>query len=401
MNAPRRVVIVGGGIAGWTVASTLREGGYDGEVVVVEREAACYDRPPLSKTTLVDGAPLAALAFCDADALAQLALDVRAGRTAVRVDAAARTVTLDDGTILAGEAIVLATGASARPPAFPGGDLPGVMTLRTYADAQALHALIGRRIAVVGAGLIGAEAAAALRLAGSEVVLIDPSEVPGTHVFGATLAAHLHAMHAAAGVDARVDTVAGVTLGAAGLRVALTGGDTVEVDGVLVGTGVAMDVALAQEAGLEVDDGIIVDEAGRTSAPGMYAAGDITRRRTAAGLGACRGHWDAARLDGRDVAAAILAGEAEARGADWFWSDRYGHHVEVVGSLTGAGREVVRPGAHPTVFVLDGDRLVGAASVDDPLAVRAARRMIDRSVGVSADQLADPAVPLRSLVPRG
>ena len=399
MSAPRRVLIAGGGIAGWTVASTLRDRGFDGEIVIVEREAACYDRPPLSKTVLVDGAPLSSLAFAAPEALAQASIEVRAGHTVVALDAAARTLRLDDGALLAGDVIVLATGTAPRPAAFPGGTLPGVLSLQTYADARALHALKGRRIAVVGAGLIGAEATAALRTAGSEVTLIDPSAVPGTRAFGPTMAAHLHAMHGAAGVDCRRDTVAGVVPTGGALRVDLTGGDAVEVDGVLVATGVVTDPIVAREAGLDVDEGIVVQDGGLTSASGIYAVGDVARRWKDGVLRPGSGHWDAARADGQDVADAILGLPPAGRGADWFWSDRYGHHVEVVGALAGTAREVVRPGLHPTVFVVDGDRLVGAVSVDDPLAVRAARRLIDRRTPVVADQLVDPAVPVRSLLP--
>lgn len=397
MSAAGRVVIVGGGIAGWTVATSLRSQGHDGEIVVVEREAACYDRPPLSKTVLAEAAALADIAFADASTIAAQHLDVRCGRTAVALDAGTRSITLDDGTRLAADAIVLATGAAAAPPSFPGGDLPGVLTLRTYADAARLRALRGARVAVVGAGLIGAEAAAALCTGGSTVTLVDPNRTPGERAFGPTMAAHLHELHRAAGVDLRVGTVERVTAGD-GLRVQLADGARIEVDGVLVGTGIRIDTSLAGAAGIEVDGGIVVDEAGRTSAPGVYAAGDATRRRRPSGLAPVRGHWEAAQLDGHDVAAAILGVEVSPRGTDWFWSDRYGHHLEVVGDLGGAGREVVRPGPHPTVFRVSDGMLRGAASVDDPMAVRAARRLIDRGVPVDPERLADPDVPLRSLL---
>ncbi|MCR2762533.1 FAD-dependent oxidoreductase [Microbacterium sp. zg.B48] len=402
MSGHRRVVIVGGGIAGWTVAASLREGGYDDAIVIIEREAACYDRPPLSKTALVDHTPLDALRFADDAKLAELRIETRVGRTATALNAADLSVTLDDGAAVAADAVVLATGAFARVPAFPGAALPGVSTLRTYADAVTLQGLLGRRVAVVGAGLIGAEAAAALHQAGSPVVLIDPNQVPGVRAFGPTMAGYLHAMHADHGVDTRTDRVTAVTAAEGGeLRVQLTGGGCVDVDGVLVGTGIVIDTTLADHAGLDVDEGIVVDDAGRTSAAGIFAVGDATRRRLPGGLAASRGHWEAARLDGRAVAAAILGTAPDPRGADWFWSDRYGHHIEVVGDMAGDGREVVRPGPHPTAFRIDGDRLLGAASVDDPMAVRAARRLIDRSVAVSVDQLSDPGVPLRSLLPRG
>lgn len=272
--------------------------------------------------------------------------------------------------------------------------------MRTYADAVTLQSLVGRTVAVVGAGLIGAEAAAALRQAGSEVALIDPNEVPGIRAFGPTVAEHLHAMHAAFGVDTRADSIAAIDMADERLRVTLTRGATLEVDGVLAGTGVVIDTTLAETSGLEVDEGIVVDDAGRTSAPGVFAVGDATRRRLPGGLAAPRGHWDAARLDGQTVAAAILDRTPEPRGADWFWSDRYGHHIEVIGDMTGDGREVVRPGPHPAAFRVKDDRVLAAASIDDPMSVRAARRLIDRAVPVDVDQLADPGVPVRSLLPR-
>lgn len=400
MTGTGRVVIVGGGIAGWTTASSLRDGGYDGEIVIIERESTCYDRPPLSKTVLADRAALDSLEFADAATLAEKRIDVRAGRVATVVDAGSRSVTLDDGTRLDADAIVLATGAAARPASFPGADLPGVTTLRTYSDVAALEQLIGKTVAVVGGGLIGAEAAAALRLLGSDVTLIDPNEVPGVRAFGSVMAQHLHGMHAEHGVQTRVGSVAPVTATGGRLRVELTQGDPLEVDGVLVGTGVVIETSLAEQAGLEIDGGVVVDEAGRTSAEGIYAAGDATRHRTTSGLAAPCGHWDAARLDGVAVASAILGSSSEPRGADWFWSDRYGHHVEVVGDMTSGDQEVVREGEHPTVFRLQGDRMLAAASVDDPMAVRAARRLIDRAVPVDAEKLKDPGVQLRSLLPR-
>jgi 3-phenylpropionate/trans-cinnamate dioxygenase ferredoxin reductase subunit len=309
---------------------------------------------------------------------------------------------LDDGEVVAGGAVVLATGASARVPPFPGADLPGVITLRTYADVVALRALAAHTVAVIGAGLIGAEAAAALRALGSAVVLIDPNDVPGSRVFGTTMAQHLHAMHAENGVDVRADTITAVAPAGRRLRVTLGCGDSIDVDGVLVGTGITIDTTLAARAGLDVDGAILVDEDGRTSASGVFAVGDATRARFPVDAPATpRGHWEAAQRDGRAVAGAILGLAREPRGAEWFWSDRYGHHIEVVGDVVARGREVVRPGTHPTVFRIDGELLVGASSVNDPNAVRAARRLIDRAVPVNLAQLTDPHVSLRSLLPRG
>ncbi|WP_460773348.1 NAD(P)/FAD-dependent oxidoreductase [Microbacterium sp. GXF7504] len=400
MSGLGRVVIIGGGIAGWSVASALRAGGHDGPIVVVEREPACYDRPPLSKTVLAGPVTLASLAFADPASLAQQRIEVRDGRVATSIDPAAMTVTLDDGAVLGADAVVLATGAAPHRPAFPGSDLPGVQTLAVFADAERLRALSGGHVTVVGGGFIGAEVAASLRDAGTAVDLVEPEPLPGVHAFGGTLAAHLHDLHTAHGVRVHTETVAAVTEVGERLRVQLAGGAAIETDGVLLATGVVPETALAQAAGLAVDGGVLVDRAGRTSAPGIFAVGDAAGRRGADGSFAPAGHWEAAQLDGQAVAAAILGLPVPTRGAPWFWSDRYGLHVEVVGELTGPGEEIVRPGPHPTVFRVDDGMLRGAAAVDDPLTVRAARRLIDQGVRVDARLLADPDVAVRTLLPK-
>lgn len=401
MTKASRVLIVGGGIAGWTVATSLREGGFDGTVAIVEHEPACYDRPPLSKAALIDGAPMQALAFADETKFTELQIEVLLGRSVTHLDHPKKEARLDNGDTFAYDLVVLATGAAARRPAFSGADLPGVMTLRNFTDAAALRSFAGQTVAVVGAGLIGAEATAALRQLNTEVILIDPNEVPGTRVFGATMAEHLHAMHAANGVDVRTDTIMGISQAGENVHLTLGGGETIEANVALVGAGITVDTELARGAGVEVAAAILVDECGRTSVPGIFAAGDAAQHRVPAGkVTGPRGHWESAQIDGQAVAAAILGHTATERKPDWFWSDRYGHHIEVVGELAGPGQEVVRPGVHPTVFRVDGGLLVGASSVDDPNAVRASRRLIDLEVAVTSEQLSDPAVSLRSLLPK-
>jgi len=402
VTAPASVVVVGGGIAGVTAARQLRAGGFAGTIRIVEAEPLCYDRPPLSKAAFVDGAGIESLAFATADEYAAAGIEVIAGVRAAGIRAGA--VALADGRVLEAEGIVLATGARARPPAFPGGDLPAVGVLRDYADAMRLRAAAspGATAVVVGAGLVGAELASGLTELGARVVLVDPDPVPGARAFGDALAGHLHAMHAAHGVDVRVGAV--VRAEAEGDRVAvrLDDGASVSADAVVVATGIEVDTSLAESAGVEVDRGIVVDDAGRTSLPGVWAVGDATRRRRPDGvLAPPDGHWEAAELDGRAVAADILGAQPASRGAGWYWSDRYGVHVEVVGRLVGDGVEIVRragSGLPAAVLRLDEGMLVGAASIDDPNTVRAARRLIDRRVPVTAAELADPALSLRDLL---
>ena len=411
MNAIASVVIVGGGIAGVTTARELRTGGFDGTVTIVEGEPACYDRPPLTKAAFVDGADLDSLAFATPDEYAAQRIDVLTGTRATAVEPGARgaagLVRLADGRTLEAGAIVLATGVRARPPAFPGGDLAAVGVVRDYRDAARVRELArpGTTILVAGAGLIGAELSSGLVALGARVVLADPHQLPGAAVFGETLATYLHSMHAAHGVEVRRSAVSAVEEAADGLLVMLEDGETIAAHAVVVGAGIAVDPTLARSAGIAdpaADGSIVVGAGGRTPAPGIWAAGDTTWRRDETGaLVPCAGHWEAARLDGVSVAADILGRPAPPRGADWYWSDRYGVHVEVVGRLVGEGSEVVRfgdSGQPSAVFrTLDG-LLVGAASVDDPMTVRAARRLIDQRVPVTEAELADPGVRLRDLL---
>jgi len=404
---PASVIIVGGGIGGWTAATALRDGGYAGEVTIVEAEPLAYDRPPLSKGVLVTGADLASLAFASADEFAAQRIALVAGAPAVRLDPGA--VTLGDGRELRADHLVLAAGAAPRRPDFPGAE--AAVTLRAYRDVEQIRAAAapGARLVVLGGGFIGAEAAASLRTIGAEVVLADRSPVPGVRVLGPTLAGCLHALHAANGVDVRVaviesiehpsthphprggdsaaaaharrrDTASsrGLAGGGGPLVVRLTDGTTVQADLVLAGIGMA----------------------GPTPLPGAEHADTVL---------APADHWDDARLDGHDAAGRILGTEPPPRGAPWYWSDRYGHHLEVVGRLVGErqgegegeGEEIVRwaePGRPAAVFRLEGDQLVGAASIDDPNTVRAARRLIDQGIPVTATALRDPTISLRDLL---
>lgn len=411
MNAIASVVIVGGGIAGVTTARELRSGGFDGAVTIIESEPACYDRPPLTKAAFVEGAGLESLAFATPEEYAAQRIDVLAGACATAVEpgaeGAAGRVRLADGRTLEADAMVLATGVRARRPAFPGGDLAAVGVIRDYRDAVRVRELArpGTTILVAGAGLIGAELSSGLVALGARVVLADPHPLPGAAAFGETLATYLHSMHAAHGVDVRQSAVSAVQEASDGLLVMLDDGAAIAAHAVVVGTGIAVDPTLARSAGIAdpaADGAIVVDAAGRTRAPGIWAAGDATWRRDEAGsLVPCSGHWEAARLDGVAVAADILGRPTPQRGPDWYWSDRYGVHVEAVGRLVGEGAEVVRfaeSGQPTAVFRIADGLLVGAASIDDPMTVRAARRLIDQRVPVTEAELADPGVRLRDLL---
>ena len=398
-----RVVIVGGGLAGFSAAERLRVLGHTDEITIVEGEDCLYDRPPLSKELFAEWFDVDALEFATGERLADLGIGTRHGRRATAIDPTAASVTLDSGEVLPADTILLATGGRARTLPVPGADLPVVHVLRTLADAQAIRDAVsaGCRAVVIGGGLIGAELASALRKVGAAVTLVDPSPTPLAHAVGELMANHLHGMHLAHDVDTRLGVAALIEPASDGsATVVLAEGDRLPADLIVVGIGIIPNQEIGVAAGLDADDGILVDAHQRTSAPKVFAAGDVARRRGDDGVMHRREeHWEAAQLSGQAAAAGMLGLAPEVRGTPWFWSDRHGVHLEVVGRLSGSGTQIVREGGpHPAVFLIEDGLLVGAGSLDDANTVRAARRLIDQRIPVSADELADPAVSLRAML---
>lgn len=396
------VTIVGGGMAGFTTARELRARGFPGALTIIDPAGLPYDRPPLSKAYLLGTRDAEGIQLSTADWFAENRIDVLTG-TATALDPDSGTVVLDDGREVTAERVVLAAGGTARKLPIPGGDLDSVLELRTRQDADRLRSLLvpGARLAIVGAGLIGAETASAALSMGADVVLIDPVDPPLVPAVGPELARRLHDMHTAEGIRLVTGVPSAITLDDAGHHVVLDSGETVDADVVLVGIGIIPSTALAEAAGLEADNGILVDGHQRTTHPNVYAVGDASRTRLADGTLLRRAeHWEHAMNTGTTAAAALLGQEPPAHGASWFWSDRHGVHVEGVGSMTAEGTTVIREdnGRPAMAFRLDPEGfLVGCAAIDGGLGVRAARRIIDRRIRVDPAQLADPTVNLKKL----
>lgn len=414
------VAIIGGGVAGFTVAQELRSRGFDGEITMLEPGGSPYDRPPLSKDYLLGAQTLEQIQFQPREWFVENRVKLIED-SAVGVDANEQpTVRLSNGDAVAADRIVLATGGAARKLPVPGGELPEVLELRTRADADRLRDGVGEgtRIVVVGAGLIGAEAASTLLALGADVTLVEPAQPPLVPAVGPVLAEYLHAMHAERGVDVIQSAPARIQVDGAERVVTLTDGTQLRADQVLVGIGITPNTALAEAMGLEVNDGVVVDERQQTSNPAVFAVGDAARMRTDAGELLPRAeHWENAMHSGARAAAAILGQDIPQQGAPWFWSDRHGVHVEGVGSLV--PQPVAHPAPHPeagaadsaqyihrfnedgtpqATFLLNPDgTMAGCAAVDGGMTVRAARRIIDQGIVVPADALADPSVPLRRL----
>lgn len=401
MSAPASVAIVGGGLAGFTTAQELRKHGYDGTITVIDPEGIPYDRPPLSKEYLDGSMPAEKLAFVPDSWYTDNDVSLVTDRViALRPDEG--RLGLAGGHELSAAAVVLALGGRARTLPIPGGDLPGLLYLRTKADADALRARMvpGARIVIIGAGLIGAEVASTAAKEGAQVTLVDPVPVPLAPICGAELAVRLHAMHAEHGVDVRNATTTELSQDGEEFTVVLSTGDRIVADTVLVAVGIVPETGLAQEAGLDTDQGIVVDRGHRTSNPAVYAAGDVARIRNADGTLLRRHeHWESAMHGGQAVAATIVDKPLPAHGASWMWSDRYGVHVEAVGDMVnGTPIERVVDGVVVASFRIEADgRLIGACTIDGGTTIRAARRIIDRGIVVDPQKLADPTVELKKL----
>ncbi|MFD6301846.1 NAD(P)/FAD-dependent oxidoreductase, partial [Streptomyces sp. NPDC060223] len=393
-------VIVGGGIAGVSTAGSLRSGGFDGDLTLVDVGDFPYDRPPLSKDFLAGTKDIKQIALQPSQWYddQRIRLVNRTAVTALRPREA--RVELADGTLLPADRVVLATGGRAARPPIPGIGSERVHVLRTAGDADRLRTALvpGAAVLVVGAGLIGAEVASTALQLGCEVTLVDPLAAPLEPVLGPELAGWLHDLHTGKGVTTVRAAVESFTDRGEHIEVRFRGrSGEWSYAVVVVGVGMVPQTALAEQAGLEVGRGIVVDSGQVTSNPAVLAVGDPARTRREARAE----HWEAAQHDGARAAATLLGSDAPAPTAPWFWTDRHGRHVEAVGHMEWADRTVVRGSFDDPAFSVFGLRdghVVAAAAVDDSTAVRAARRMIDRRVPADAGRLTDLSVNLRSLL---
>jgi 3-phenylpropionate/trans-cinnamate dioxygenase ferredoxin reductase subunit len=398
------VLVVGGGIGGVNTCAALRSGGFDGDITLVDAGEFPYDRPPLSKEFLAGHKDLKQIALQPPEWYDAHGISLFNNTRVAALVPRDRGVRTEDGRLLHADRVVLATGGRAAVPPIPGRDSPRVHVLRSAEHATRLQAELvpGARLLVVGAGLIGAEAASTAVDLGCEVVLVDPVSPPLAAAVGDDVAEWLHAMHTTRGVQVvHAGVVSMKDIGSA-VDVRLTDDSTVVADVVVLGVGMVPATELAVDAGLDVHGGILVDEGQVSSNRYVLAVGDPVRHRRPDGTLAPRAeHWEAAQHDAERAAATILGKARPAATAPWFWTDRHHRHVEVVGHRAQADTIVHRGSFDDDTFATFGLRngkVVFAASVDEPLAVRAARRMIDRGVTPQPDKLADTAADLRKLV---
>jgi 3-phenylpropionate/trans-cinnamate dioxygenase ferredoxin reductase subunit len=393
----RTIVIVGAGLAGAKAAEALREEGFDGRVVLLGAEAqAPYERPALSKGYL-RGDERATPAVHDEGFYAEHDIELHTRAAVETIDTQAGEVAVAGSGRLGYDRLLIATGARRRRLELAGGQLEGIHELRTLRDADELRAALvpGRRVIVVGAGWIGCEVAASARLMGCEVAVVEPLSAPLERVLGAQLGAVYRDIHADAGVAMHLGTGVVGFGGAEHVSAVLTSdGRRLACDLVVVGAGVIPRVELARRAQIDVDDGIVVDELLRTSAPDVYAAGDVAAAwHPSLGRRIRVEHWANALHQGPAAARNMLGREVAYDRLPYFFSDQYDVRMEYWG-LGGPGDEVVVRGdlaaREFVAFWLHEEAVVAGMSVNVDDVGDEIQALIRSGERVDRARLADP-----------
>ncbi|WP_067461817.1 NAD(P)/FAD-dependent oxidoreductase [Actinomadura macra] len=401
-------VIAGASLAGAKAAETLREEGFAGRVLLIGEEIERpYERPPLSKGFLLDKEQREKAHVHEGDWYDKHEVDLRLGVSVDAIDRAAHQVRLSTKEPIGYDKLLLATGASPRQLEVPGSRLQGIHYLRTMADSAALKQALahgGRRVVVAGAGWIGLETAAAARSYGNDVTVIEPEPVPLHASVGPELGAVFADLHREHGVDLRLDQGVAGFWGAGQVSAVVTsGGAEVPADVVIVGIGVRPNTRLAEEAGLEVADGVLVDASLRTSDPDIYAAGDVANAyNPLLGRRIRVEHWANALNGGPAAARAMLGQEVTYDRVPYFFSDQYDLGMEMSGVATpGEYDEVVYrgdvAGREFIAFWLSGGRVVGGMNVNVWDVTGDIQTLIRSGSPVDGTRLADPETPLTEL----
>jgi 3-phenylpropionate/trans-cinnamate dioxygenase ferredoxin reductase component len=404
------LVIVGASLAGASGAQALRDEGFDGPVVLIGDETELpYERPPLSKDYLMGKSGREKIYAHPAEWYSEHDVELRLGQTVTGIDRNTREVSVTGGARVPYSKLLLTTGSSPRRLSVPGADAEGVHYLRRVDDSDRIKAAIeaSSRMAVIGAGWIGLETAAAARTVGLEVTVVEVAQLPLLRVLGREVAQVFADLHAANGTDLVFGAqVAEITVShgrADGIR--LADGSHIQADAVIVGVGITPNVGLAMDAGLAVDNGVLVDARLQTSDPDIFAAGDVANAfHPGYGKHLRVEHWSNARHQPRAAAKAMLGHEVSYDRVPYFYTDQYDLGMEYAGYVEPEGydRVVFRgnvPGREFVAFWLGADGRVLAGmnvniwDVNDTLAALVrSRKPVDPAA------LQDPATPLESLV---
>lgn len=402
-------VIVGAGLAGAKAAQTLRETGFGGEIVLLgEEPERPYERPALSKGLLLGTAERESVFVHEPGWYAAHDVDLRTGVHVSAVDRAARQAELGDGQRIGYDALLLSTGATPRRLDVPGADLNGVLSLRTLPDSDRIAAALadGGHLVVVGAGWIGLEVAAAARQHGTTVTVVEHSELPLLRVLGPGIARVFADMHRDHGVTFRFGATVRAFRGESRVSaVVLDDGTELPADAVVVGVGVQPNVALAEQAGLTVDNGIVVDQALRSSDPRIYAAGDIANAyHPVYGTHLRVEHWAMALHSGPAAARSMLGAEVVYDRLPYFYTDQYDLGMEYTGYAPSGGYDtvVVRGDLAKREFIAfwtAGGRVMAGMNVNVWDVTPQIENLIRSSKPVDLARLADPGIALEDVTP--
>ena len=397
-----KIVVVGAGQAGAACVAKLRAEGFAGAITLIGAEAVPpYQRPPLSKAYLLGEMTLDRLLLRPESYYREAGIDLMLGAAVQAIDPFVRQITLDGQTI-AYDALVLATGSVPRRlPAAMGGDLGGVHVVRGLADVDAMAPGMqpGRRALIVGGGYIGLEAAAVARKRGMAVTLIEMAPRILQRVAAPETSDYFRALHRAYGVDIRESVGLTRLVGADHVTGAiLSDGVELPCDMVIVGIGIAPDTALAEAAGLAIENGIATDAQGRTSDPAIWAAGDCASFPYRGGrirLESVQNAIDQAEL----VAQNILGAGLDYHPEPWFWSDQYDVKLQIAGLNTGYDRVVLRDGgAARSHWYYAGERLLAVDAMNDPRGYMIGKRLIAAGISPDPAVVGDAAQDLKPLL---
>jgi 3-phenylpropionate/trans-cinnamate dioxygenase ferredoxin reductase subunit len=404
----RHIVIAGAGHAGGSVAAMLRQLNWQGAITLIgEEPIPPYQRPPLSKAWLKGEATAESLALRPATFYPDAKIDLLLGTRVTAIDRAAKTVAVSDGSTLSYDFLILATGARARRLPLPGMDLQGVLELRSAADADGLKAALrpNARLAVIGGGYIGLEAAASARALGAEVTIIERENRVLARVACPILSDFFQAFHRAKGVTIEVDAQVSALEGDSNERITgvrLGDGRLIACDAALIGVGAVANDELARDAGLTCHNGIVVDLAARTDDPAIFAVGDCTSRPLP--LYDRMGRLESvpnALEQAKQAAASICGKPPPTPEVPWFWSDQYDLRLQIAGLPFDATEIVVRgdiDAAAFALFHLTADGTVQAVeAVNASVEFMGGRRIVARRKRLTRARIEDMSVSMQEL----
>jgi 3-phenylpropionate/trans-cinnamate dioxygenase ferredoxin reductase component len=398
-------VIVGASLAGAKAAETLREQGFGGPIVLIgDEDERPYERPSLSKDYLLGKAERETIYVHPPTWYADHGVDLRLGALVAGLDPAAREVMLADGSRIGYAKLLLATGSAPRRLPLAGADAEGVLYLRKVADSDRIRAALqtATRVVVIGAGWIGLETAAAARSAGAEVTVLEAAELPLLRVLGREVAQVFAGLHREHGADLRFGVQVAEITGTAGRAdgVRLADGTHVPADAIVVGIGITPNSQLAEAAGLEVGNGIVVDAGLRSSDPDIYAAGDVANAyHPLLGRHVRVEHWANALHQPQTAARAMLGQDVAYDLVPYFYTDQYDLGMEYAGYVEPGGYDQVvfrgdREGREFVAFWLRDGRVRAGMNVNVWDVNEAIQAIVRGGRTVEVSRLADPAIPL-------